>query len=131
MKKYFVLLKKTVIENNNVWEIEFGDYDKQAVQEEFEDQRDHGVPKKNLKIITCGDKQEEIDMAISKENGYKFLSVKRGDEITLKIGSMNFRRIVSDVVGFAVYLSCGGDAYDRRTGKVWGSNSTDKMISVE
>lgn len=50
------------------WMIEFGDYDRMLVIFELEDYKDHGVKRKNLKIVTSGDTQAEIDAAVKQLN---------------------------------------------------------------
>lgn len=65
MKKYYTLAIKV----DGIWEAEFGDYDREVVKIELEDHFDHGVLKKNMKIITTGDKQDDIIRSIGKLNG--------------------------------------------------------------
>ncbi|WP_085025256.1 hypothetical protein [Ensifer aridi] len=50
------------------WAIEFGDYDLETVKDEYADMRDRGWKAKELKIITTGDTQAEIDAAVAKLN---------------------------------------------------------------
>ena len=65
MKPYFTLLEKN---DAGLWTIEFGAYDKADCKSELEDRLDHDVRRKNLKIITTGAKQAEIDAAVAKLN---------------------------------------------------------------
>jgi hypothetical protein len=65
MKPYFTLLEKN---DAGLWTIEFGAYDKADCKSELEDRLDHDVRRKNLKIITTGPKQAEIDAAVAKLN---------------------------------------------------------------
>ncbi|WP_448955737.1 hypothetical protein [Labrys neptuniae] len=52
------------------WFLEFGDYDRDAVEFEREEYRhSFGYPAKNLRIITTSDRQADIDAAIAKLNG--------------------------------------------------------------
>ncbi len=62
-KKYHSLLEKV----DGRWTIQFGDYDKATVIEE-RDGYDPSVKKKDLKIITTGPKQAEIEDAVAKLN---------------------------------------------------------------
>lgn len=57
------------------------------------------------------------------------LNFENGDKVTLTIGGLRFARTVLEIDGFAVYLAEGGDAFDARTGRVWGSDKTTKTIS--
>lgn len=65
-KVYYTL---AVLEDGK-WAPQFGAYQKRVVMEERDDQYagGHGVPLKNLKIITSGEKQSEIDAVIAKLN---------------------------------------------------------------
>lgn len=55
------------------WQIHFGDYDKEVVKQELEDEHDSGTFKKNLKIITTGPKQADIDAAVAELNQNKYV----------------------------------------------------------
>ncbi len=50
------------------WGPQFGAYDRQDVDAELEDYRDHGHAKKDLKLITTSDTQAEINAAVAKLN---------------------------------------------------------------
>jgi len=51
------------------WEIAFGDYEKECVQGELEDYRDHDYKAKNLRIVkTRTARQSEIDTILRKLN---------------------------------------------------------------
>lgn len=63
-KRYFSLLER----DDGVWRIEFGAYDRDDVEAEREDRKDHGVKISNLKIISTGAKQVDIDAAVAKLN---------------------------------------------------------------
>lgn len=65
-KKYHVLLSRQSL--GAPWEVEFGDYDKEVVKDELDSMLSK-FKKINLKIITVnGDKQKDIDDAVSKLN---------------------------------------------------------------
>ncbi|MDX0568135.1 hypothetical protein GOL81_23120 [Sinorhizobium medicae] len=50
------------------WAVEFGDCDETTVKQEFADMRDRGWKRRELKIITTGDTQAEIDAAVAELN---------------------------------------------------------------
>jgi hypothetical protein len=61
MTKYYSLLIREP--NSFLWGVQFGDYSKAVVEQERRDSyRD--TPKKNTLIITTGETQAEIDMAV-------------------------------------------------------------------
>lgn len=66
-RKYFTLL---AIDGTPrcPWAAELGDYDGTAVDAERDDYIDRGWKRKELKIITTGDTQAEIDAAIADLN---------------------------------------------------------------
>jgi hypothetical protein len=66
-RKYFTLLS---IDGSPgcPWAIEFGDYDRDTVWDEFLEMRDRGWKRSELQIITTGDTQAEIEAAVSKLN---------------------------------------------------------------
>jgi hypothetical protein len=64
-RRYFTLIEKA---DNGFWTIEFGAYDREDCKSELEDRADHGVRKKDLKIIATGPKQADIDAAVAKLN---------------------------------------------------------------
>lgn len=64
-RRYYTLIEKA---DNGFWSIEFGAYDKGDCDAELEDRFEHGVRRKNLKIIATGPKQPEIDAAVAKLN---------------------------------------------------------------
>ncbi|MDX0260533.1 hypothetical protein GOC60_04820 [Sinorhizobium meliloti] len=51
-----------------LWGIEFGAYDLDTVKDEWAEMRDRGWKAKELKIITTGDTQAEIDAAVAELN---------------------------------------------------------------
>jgi len=63
-RKYFTLVS---IDGspNCPWAIEFGDYDHDTVWDEYLDMRDRGWKRSELKILTTGDKQADIDAAVA------------------------------------------------------------------
>lgn len=50
------------------WAIEFGDYDIDVVNAERADYRDHGWKAKELRVITTGDTQADIEAAVAALN---------------------------------------------------------------
>ncbi|MBD9511933.1 hypothetical protein IB265_34860 [Ensifer sp. ENS10] len=50
------------------WGIEFGDYDHDTVWDEYLEMRDRGWKRSELKIITTGETQAEIDAAVAELN---------------------------------------------------------------
>ncbi|RVH82708.1 hypothetical protein CN074_25185 [Sinorhizobium medicae] len=50
------------------WAIEFGDYDIDTVKDEWAEMRDRGWKAKELKIITTGDAQADIEAAVAALN---------------------------------------------------------------
>ena len=50
------------------WGIEFGDYDLDTVKEEWAELRDRGWKRGELKIITTGDTQAEIEAEVARLN---------------------------------------------------------------
>lgn len=66
-RKYYTLLIKDGTPPNT-WEIAFGDYDRANAASEYEDYRDHGFTKKELRIIVSGDTQAEIDAIVATLN---------------------------------------------------------------
>ena len=66
MAYYTLLIRENKTE---AWEIAFGDFDKETVQGELEDYRDHDYQKQNLKIVqTRTARQSEIDTIVRKLN---------------------------------------------------------------
>jgi hypothetical protein len=64
---YFTLLCRD--NKEAAWEIAFGDFDKDTVQSELDDYRDHDYQKQNLRIVqTRTSRQSEIDNIIRKLN---------------------------------------------------------------
>lgn len=66
-RKYYSLLQRV----NGKWTIQFGDYDRQVVADVADDMWDQGIGTKraDLKIITTGPKQSDIEAAVAKLNG--------------------------------------------------------------
>lgn len=63
--RYFTLLHR---EADGIWAIEFGDYSRRVVQDELEDYLDHDIRRKDLRIITTGDAQSDIEAAVAALN---------------------------------------------------------------
>lgn len=65
-KRYFTL----VVREAGVWAPQFGDYDREVVEEEREVSlySDSTLRRADCKIITSGDRQADIDAAIAKLN---------------------------------------------------------------
>lgn len=64
-KPYFTL---AVLEPGKPWAPQFGDYNKAFVQAEASDYRDRGYKRSQLKIITSGALQTDINAAIAMLN---------------------------------------------------------------
>lgn len=79
-KKYYTLVQ--FHKEHNAWAGMFGAYDKEDVAAELQDFLDHGVKKKDLKIITSDSSQRAIDDAILKLN--QTLEVAASEEISLE-----------------------------------------------
>lgn len=63
---YYLLVEKT---EGAEWAIQFGDSDKEAIEFERDDYADHGIPKKNLKVIkSASSQQRDCDAAVAKLN---------------------------------------------------------------
>lgn len=70
-KPYFTLAERTP---DGPWGPQFGDYDKEVVEDERRDMLYSGAGRlrgKDLRIVRSGDTQAEIDAAIAKLNGGK------------------------------------------------------------
>lgn len=65
MRTYFTLCERG---DDGVWRAEFGDYDRETVEAERADYRDHGKRAKTLKIVRSGDTQAEIEAAVKELN---------------------------------------------------------------
>jgi hypothetical protein len=65
MRKYHTVLVKYV--GDTQWCIHFGDYDKEVAQDELADVRD-SYDVKAAKLITTGDKQEDIMAKVNQLN---------------------------------------------------------------
>jgi hypothetical protein len=61
---YFTLL----VRERGKWFVDFGSWDHEDVDAEIEDRRDHGVSRKDLKVITTDGSQEEIDKLVDMAN---------------------------------------------------------------
>ena len=55
---------------------------------------------------------------------------KKGDKVKMLIGGSSFGRTVSEVENGAVYLAEGGDAFDNKTGLVYGGGKVSKRIEL-
>lgn len=65
-RKYHSLLLRT----DGRWGVEFGDYDRQCVADE-RDEYSRDYPARDLKIITTGDAQADINAAVEKLNDWR------------------------------------------------------------
>jgi len=63
-RKYFTL----AVREAGQWSPQFGDYDRETVEAERDDYRDHGHKVRDLRIVQSGDTQAAIDAAIAKLN---------------------------------------------------------------
>ena len=69
-QKYYTLVGTF---QKNPWEIIFGDYDREVVEDERADIKDCGTDYTKFKIITTSDKQGEIEWAVSVLNAKQYL----------------------------------------------------------
>jgi hypothetical protein len=68
-RTYYTLVSRNwASQYDSTWAIEFGDYDRSVVQAERDDYRDHGCKARNLRIISSGDSQAEINAAVAALN---------------------------------------------------------------
>lgn len=67
MKSYHSLLTRDGA--GEPWAIAFGDYDHDVVKDERADYLDHDYKARDLKIITTGDQQADIEAAVRELNG--------------------------------------------------------------
>ncbi|RWP18983.1 MAG: hypothetical protein EOR00_09605 [Mesorhizobium sp.] len=65
-RKYHTLLTKDA--PTDPWAIAFGDYDLWSVEEERDDHVGRGWKRSQLKIITTGSRQRDIDAAVAALN---------------------------------------------------------------
>ncbi len=63
--KYYSLI--VCHKSEGVWSVQFGDYDREVVEDEVEDEW-KGVPGVRTRIITTGPTQAEVDAAVAKLN---------------------------------------------------------------
>jgi len=63
-RKYFTL----AVREDGRWGPDFGDYDVMVVRQELMNRRDSGTKGKDLFIVSTGETQAEIDVAIAKLN---------------------------------------------------------------
>lgn len=64
---YFTLLQR---HDDGQWGIEFGDRDRETVEAERDDYRDHFIKAKDLKIVTTRtSRNAEIEAVVAKLNG--------------------------------------------------------------
>jgi hypothetical protein len=74
MKRYYTLVSKDMNNPADTWVIEFGAYSRGVVQDEMREYRyndalkNEGEERREYKIITSGDKQAEIEAAVSQLN---------------------------------------------------------------
>lgn len=64
VKRYYTL----AVRDDGRWTPELGDYDRETVEYELDDYKYNGYKARDLKIITTGDKQADINAGISKLN---------------------------------------------------------------
>jgi len=65
-RKYWILAERD--DATSPFYISFGDYDRECVKDEFQDRRDHYIPKKNLRIVSCVGHQRGCQEAIDALN---------------------------------------------------------------
>lgn len=65
MKNYYTLLG---LNTAGRWEIMFGDYDKEVVEQEKQDHKDMVTDYKKFKIVNVGDLQKDIDTTMMEMN---------------------------------------------------------------
>lgn len=65
-RPYHVLLERD--DTGKPWRVQFGDYDRETVEDERRDTQDNGVPRHCLKIITTGEGQADIDASVAALN---------------------------------------------------------------
>ena len=61
MKRYYSLIVKEV---GSPWSVQFGDFDKEVVEQELEDEKHNWPRGTRFRVIKTGAKQEEINSAI-------------------------------------------------------------------
>lgn len=72
-RAYYSVVSKTPDEGSK-WEMQFGDYDKETVQEEMQDMKDHvgdgctWEKGTKFKIIQTGSRKNDIEEALAKIN---------------------------------------------------------------
>ena len=75
-----------------------------------------------------------IDLKLSKTQTKTQIQVNKmfkvNQKVKLIIGSQTFIRTVSEIYQGAVYLAEGGDAFDDKTGKVFGGSKLNKFITA-
>jgi hypothetical protein len=71
-RNYYTL---AIMEDDGKWYPQFGDYDLQCVKDERAEFKKNGVPFINMKIVTTGVRQSEVNAAIAKLNSGDCLSV--------------------------------------------------------
>lgn len=65
-RTYYTLCKFDT--DNGAWFDQFGDYSRDAVQEELETEREDGTPRKFLKIVTTDGSAAQLIAAVAKLN---------------------------------------------------------------
>lgn len=65
-RTYYTLV--TLDDNDGYWKPQFGDYNRETVEYERDDYKDNGYSSRELKIIRTGDKQADINEAVTKLN---------------------------------------------------------------
>jgi hypothetical protein len=66
LKTYYTLLQR----EDGKWAPQFGDYDRETVESERDDYRDHDIKAKDLKIVTTqGHSWASIQVVVAKLNG--------------------------------------------------------------
>lgn len=68
-RPYFSLLQfEPDLDGPGSWGVQFGDYDRQTVEDELDDYAHSGIKRKNLRIIRTGDKQADIEAKVAEIN---------------------------------------------------------------
>lgn len=65
-RKYHTLLSRD--NADSPWRIEFGDFDRETVEQERAEYRDNGAKASTLKIITTGAAQKDIESVVATLN---------------------------------------------------------------
>ena len=63
---YYVMVMRS--ESDGFWYPQFGDFDKEVVKDEIENEKDSGCLSKGIKMISCAPHQKNIDAAVKELN---------------------------------------------------------------